>query len=77
MWAAFDGTFFSGGRTNTGAGVQANYQGNTRFGGTLGIALKHRQAIRFAYFDGVTARIGSDISSLSVGYQVIWHESRE
>jgi hypothetical protein len=77
MWAAFDGTFFSGGRTYTGMGVQANYQGDTRIGATLGIALNRRQAIRFAYFDGVTARIGTDIRSVSVAYQVIWHESRE
>lgn len=51
-------------------------KGNTRFGATFGIALSRRQALRIAYFDGVTARVGSDISSISVAYQVIWHNGR-
>lgn len=72
MWLAFDGTFYTGGRTYVGDTIQATYQANTRFGGTLGIALKRRQALRIAYFHGATTRIGTDISSLSVAYQVLW-----
>lgn len=72
MWLAFDGTFYTGGRTYVGDTIQATYQANTRFGGTLGIALKRRQALRIAYFHGATTRIGTDISSLSIAYQVLW-----
>jgi Putative MetA-pathway of phenol degradation len=75
-WLALDATFYTGGRTYIGNTVKADYQGNTRLGATFGIALTQRQALRFAYFDGVTARIGSDISSISVSYQVIWQRSR-
>jgi hypothetical protein len=76
MWLAFDGTFYTGGRTYVGDTIKADYQGNTRFGATLGIALKRRQALRFAYFHGATTRVGTDISSISVAYQVIWQGGR-
>jgi len=76
MWLAFDGTFYTGGRTYVGETIQATYQANTRFGGTLGVALRRRQALRFAYFHGATTRIGTDISSLSIAYQVIWQGGR-
>ncbi len=75
-WLAFDGTFYTGGRTYVGDAIKANYQGNTRFGVTLGIAVGPRQALRFAYFKGTTTRVGSDISSISVAYQVIWNRGR-
>ncbi|HEY7212904.1 MAG TPA: transporter [Bryobacteraceae bacterium] len=75
-WLAFDGTFYSGGRTQIGNIAKADYQGNTRFGATFGIAVGPRQAIRFAYFDGATTRIGTDISSISVAYQIAWQNRR-
>jgi Putative MetA-pathway of phenol degradation len=72
MWFAFDGTFYTGGRTEVANRFNADYQANTRFGATLGIPLRRRQALRFAYFKGATTRIGTDISSVSVAYQVLW-----
>lgn len=77
MWAAFDATFYTGGRSYVGDTIKADYQANTRFGGTWGIALGSRQAIRFAYFSGATTRVGQDINSLSVAYQIFWQASRE
>jgi hypothetical protein len=75
-WAAFDATYYTGGRTTINNKINADYQGNTRFGSTFGVSLTRRQAIRIAYFSGVTARVGADIQSLSVAYQVIWHEPK-
>jgi hypothetical protein len=75
-WLAFDGTFYTGGRSHVGNNINADYEGNTRFGATFGVAVSRRQALRFAYFDGTTTRIGSDISSISVAYQVIWQGGR-
>lgn len=76
MWLALDGTFYTGGRSYVGNTIHADYQGNMRFGATLGIALSRRQALRFAYFDGAATRVGSDISSFSVAYQVIWQKGK-
>lgn len=77
MWAAFDGTFYTGGRSYVGDTIKADYQANTRLGLTLGIALGTRHALRFAYFGGATTRVGSDINSLSIAYQVFWQTRRE
>ena len=75
-WLAGDATFYTGGRTHTGAKDDATYQGNWRAGVTFGVAVTPRQAIRIAYFDGVIARVGSDIRSISVAYQVLWLNGR-
>lgn len=75
-WLAFDATFYTGGRSYVGTKINADYEGNTRVGATFGIALDRRQALRFAYFDGVTDRVGADIRSLSIAYQVILHDGR-
>jgi len=45
--------------------------GDTRCGATFGIALDRRQTLRLAYFQSATTRIGSDIASIYVTYQVI------
>jgi len=71
MWVAADGTFYIGGRTHVGEKVNADFQSSARLGATLGIALGHHQAIKIAYFDGAISRIGADISSLSISYQVL------
>ena len=76
MWVAFDATFFIGGRTTVGDTIKADYLSNTRSGATLGIAIARRQAIKFAYFNGVTTRFGTDIQSVSVAYQVFWQSRR-
>lgn len=76
MWLAFDGTFYFGGRTTVGQTIKADYLGNTRFGATFGIPLARRQVLRLAYFQGATTRIGADIRSISVAYQVLWQKRR-
>jgi hypothetical protein len=75
-WLAFDATFFTGGRTTVGSKINADYEGNTRIGATYGIGIGRRQSLRFAYFNGVTARVGADIQSVSVAYQVIWRQAK-
>jgi hypothetical protein len=72
IWLAFDGTFYLGGRTTVGNTIKADYIGNTRLGATFAVAIGRRQALKFSYFNGVTTRIGTDISSISIAYQVLW-----
>jgi Putative MetA-pathway of phenol degradation len=75
-WFAFDATYFTGGRSNVGNTAKPDYQANSRLGATFGISLKKHQALRFAYFRGAVTRVGTDISSVSVTYQVIWNRGR-
>lgn len=76
MWTAFDTTFYFGGRTTVNGRLNADLIGNSRLGATFGIALSRRHALRFAYFTGATTRVGADITSLSVSYQVFWQKDR-
>jgi len=75
-WFAYDFTYFRGGDTLVNGQTSNSYQANTRMGLTYGLRVTPRQAIRFSYFKGVTTRIGSDISSVGVAYQVIWATGR-
>jgi hypothetical protein len=70
-WAAFDGTFFTGGRSTINGVEKADYQGNSRLGATFGVVITRRQSIRISYFEGVTARIGTDIRTIGITYTVI------
>jgi hypothetical protein len=76
MWTAFDGTFFTGGRTEVAGHDQPDYQSNTRCGITFGIGLTARQAIKVSYFSGVTTRTGADIRSLGISYNIVWLKGR-
>jgi hypothetical protein len=69
-WFAFDATAYTGGRSYLNGKPKADYQGNTRIGFTYGIALSRRQALRFTYFQGATTRVGVDLRSVSVAYQI-------
>jgi hypothetical protein len=70
-WAAFDGTFFTGGRSAINGADKSDYQGNSRLGATFGMVISRRQSLKISYFDGVTARIGTDIRTLGISYNFI------
>jgi hypothetical protein len=71
-WMALDGTFYTGARTQVNGRDSADYQGNTRFGASFGIAITRRHAIKISFFDGATTRVGADIRSIGVSYNSIW-----
>jgi hypothetical protein len=71
-WAAFDATYYIGGRTSVDGVEKANYQGNMRLGATLGVVISGRQSLRISYFKGTVTRIGTDIGSIGVAYTVVW-----
>jgi hypothetical protein len=72
LWAAFDATFYTGGRTTVN-GVRGNdLQRNSRVGGTLSFKLDRRQSVKFAYSRGAFTTIGADFQSFSVAYQYLW-----
>jgi len=75
-WAAFDGTFFTGGRSTINGAEKSDYQGNSRVGATFGVVISRRQSLRITYFKGVTARIGTDISTLGIAYNFIVMKGR-
>jgi hypothetical protein len=71
-WLAADWTFYTGGRTQVNGADKPDYQGNTRLGVTFGVVLSPRQAIKISYFEGVVTRVGTDVRSIGISYNLIW-----
>ena len=67
LWAAFDATLYTGGRTTTNGVRGADLQRNSRVGGTA-----RRQSLKFVYSKGVITTIGGDFQSVSFAYQYVW-----
>ena len=68
-WLAFDGTWFSGGRTEVDGVASPDRQSNVRLGGTLSIPLTREQSIKLVYSTGTKTRRGSDYNTFSVTWQ--------
>lgn len=71
-WLAFDGTWFSGGQTETDGAVNPDRQSNLRLGGTLSLPITRRQSLKLVYSTGTTTRRGSDYNTFSVTWQKVW-----
>ena len=67
---------FEGGRTDIDGMGRNDLQTNSRFGVTLAVALRRRQALRLLYSTGFTTRFGADFDSVAVAYQVSWGPGR-
>ena len=72
MWAAFDATIYSGGRTSVNGVRGDDLQRNSRAGGTFSYSLGRRQSLKFVYSKGVVTTIGGNFQSISVAYQYVW-----
>lgn len=72
LWAAFDATIYTGGRTTINGVRGADLQRNSRAGGTLSYDLNRRQSLKFVYSKGVVTTIGADFQSVSFAYQYVW-----
>lgn len=69
MWAAVDGTYYTGGRT-TLDGVQNNdLQQSVRVGLTFALPIKRTQSLKFQYARGAVVRVGGNFSTAAVSYQ--------
>lgn len=71
-WAAFDATFYSGGRTTVDQIEKSDRQHNTRIGGTLAMPIARRQSLRVAVSKGALVRIGSDFATVSATWMYAW-----
>ena len=72
LWAAFDATYYTGGRT-TIQGVDNNdAQSNSRVGGTLVLPVGRRHSVRLAVSRGANIRFGANFTTFSIGWQTGW-----
>jgi len=72
LWAAFDATFYTGGRTSVGGVANNDLQKNSRLGITVSVPLVRRHSVKFAYNTGAFTSIGADFQVVSFAYQYTW-----
>ncbi|SDY03187.1 transporter [Nitrosomonas sp. Nm58] len=69
IWAAVDGTFYTGGRT-TLDGVENNDKlENSRIGATLALPVNRYNSVKIFFHTGVSVRTGSDFSAMGINWQ--------
>lgn len=72
VWAAFDVTYFAGGRSTIDGVAKNDLQQNWRVGATLAIPVDRRNSIKLAASSGVSARTGNNFDLLAVAWQYRW-----
>jgi hypothetical protein len=70
LWAALDGTYYTGGRTALNGGVlNEDLQRNSRWGTTLAYSLTRHNSIKFYFSAGLTERSGTDFRVVGIAWQ--------
>jgi hypothetical protein len=71
-WAAFDATYYVGGRSTVSGGDPSERQSNTRIGATVAVPVGRRQSIKGSFSTGAATRTGTDFNTVSVLWQMAW-----
>jgi hypothetical protein len=71
-WAAFDATYYVGGRSTVDDVENDDRQNNVRVGGTLVLPVGRRHSVKLAVSRGAIVRAGTDFTTVSVGWQTAW-----
>jgi hypothetical protein len=72
LWLAFNGTFYTGGRTSVDGIEKQDLQRNGRIGATLSIPLARQHSVKVGFNRGAFTNVGSNFSVFSVAYQFFW-----
>ena len=72
IWAAFDATFYWGGRTTVDGVSGQDLQQNSRFGLTLALPVSMRHTIKIYASSGVLTRTGTDFDVFGLLWQYRW-----
>lgn len=69
IWAAVDGTFYTGGRTTVDGVKDNNLQKSSRLGATLALPVNRYNSVKLYFSTGVSARTGSDFDTAGIAWQ--------
>jgi hypothetical protein len=72
IWAAIDGTFYTGGRATIDGVEQGAVQQNTRLGATLAIPVNKNHSVKLYASSGVSTRTGTNFDTYGVAWQYRW-----
>lgn len=69
IWAAVDGTFYTGGRTSVDGIKDNNQLENSRVGATLVLPVNRYNSVKLYYSTGVSVRTGSNFDMAGIAWQ--------
>jgi len=72
FWAAFDATYYWGGRTTVDGERRFDLQRNSYVGGTIAIPVRRGHHIKFTGNTGLSVDFGGDRTTFAVAYQYTW-----
>ena len=72
LWAALDGTYYTGGRTTVNGVLGDDLQSNSRWGGTLAYSIDRLNSLKLYYSSGLAARTGTDFQIVGLAWQHRW-----
>lgn len=76
IWASFDATYFTGGRTTIDDIHNNDRQKNWRVGGTFSFPLNPQNSIKLYGSNGVSARTGNNFDLFGIAWQHRWGASQ-
>jgi len=72
FFAALDGTWYGGGSTHVNGGPASVRTDNSRIGALVSYGFTQKQAVKLSWSYGASSRIGSDYTTWTLVYQVLW-----
>lgn len=69
LWVSVESNWYGGGAGHLNGGPALQRFNNSRAGATLSVPLARNQSVKVSYGGGVTARLGSNFNTLTVGWQ--------
>jgi hypothetical protein len=72
LWAALDGTYYTGGRTSLNGSLDNDLQRNSRWGGTFAYGVTRHNSIKLYTNSGLAARTGTNFRVIGIAWQYRW-----
>lgn len=72
IWAAVNGTYYTGGRTTLEGTEQNNELSSSRLGATLALPVDRHHSVKLHASEGVSVRFGQDFRTVGVAWQYRW-----
>jgi hypothetical protein len=72
IWAALNGTYYTGGRTTVDGVEGDDLQENSRMGATVALPVDRHNSVKLYASTGVSTRTGSDFDAVGIAWQYRW-----
>ena len=72
VWAALNGTLYTGGETTLNGVRQDDRQRASRLGATLAIPVDRQNSIKLYASSGLSIRTGTDFDTVGIAWQYRW-----